>query len=845
MGKKDSKKKEEPPKDQFDGLALDVKNIRTAVLNLNSQEEEVLSRCANSCFTFAFKAPENCLELLELGAVEHLRRLIIHPDKLVKRHSIMALGIMSSVPKVRDHLAKTKDGFIEDCTNLLADEDQIVAEFAVNMLANISQVYQLKEDIVACGALGSLVKLLTSSDPDIKKHSLVTLISLVDDFEIRTQLGELEAVHSVLNLITSEFPTIQQLALRLATTLCLEAASRDQVTESNDLNNLVLFIENNNFVDLHPEALQCLSQCFVNPEVLVNFKDNGNLRRVIEAVKSNIETQNGEVASIAFAELISKMGSKQPVDSEALRVYVDSGIIDTLSKMLAQSDDAKVSAGHAIRVLANEASFRDQSADTGLTMKLLALLGAEEMIVRRQAVLSVAQLIQNHPTNKGIVLANKGVSTTVGLLLETDHELVCGALSLLIFMAMEEQSLPEAIESGFISSLSTAINLNCSGELLQRVLQSVTLYVRDSDTRNRLLESSDILTRIIELLQSRDRKVRLEACSAVVNLCQDEQTAQKFVDLGALSVLQKVNNSPHLRSQCSEATFIQLLDYNLPAKLSLLGHLTQANHIHDGFYDGGALGENSKFKPMVELTEMEVNDNRPVLLIKYEEEAELVEIATSIAPSSIDESAKSEKSSKSKKDKKSSKKQKEKKEEKETIKIEALDKKISSLNMDVAPAGSNLSLAESGLGIPDENQIDEALVNLIQTAKSQISPKDDYATQVGVLASLVSDQFGGRISKSEVSSCGYEVEIVELKRSRQSNIIPLGHIKKGLYRERALLFKLLADLTGVPATLEQSDYGRAWNCVILNSRSHVVNLMDEPGALYIRGSKNSSDYLSL
>ena len=65
----------------------------------------------------------------------------------------------------------------------------------------------------------------------------------------------------------------------------------------------------------------------------------------------------------------------------------------------------------------------------------------------------------------------QGVSTTVGLLLETDHELVCGALSLLIFMAMEEQSLPEAIESGFISSLSTAINLNCSGELLQRVLQ--------------------------------------------------------------------------------------------------------------------------------------------------------------------------------------------------------------------------------------------------------------------------------------------------------------------------------------------------------------------------------------
>ena len=82
-----------------------------------------------------------------------------------------------------------------------------------------------------------------------------------------------------------------------------------------------------------------------------------NFSRVIEAVKSNIETQNGEVASIAFAELISKMGSKQPVDSEALRVYVDSGIIDTLSKMLAQSDDAKVSAGKSFTNFISKKNF--------------------------------------------------------------------------------------------------------------------------------------------------------------------------------------------------------------------------------------------------------------------------------------------------------------------------------------------------------------------------------------------------------------------------------------------------------------------------------------------------------
>ena len=53
-----------------------------------------------------------------------------------------------------------------------------------------------------------------------------------------------------------------------------------------------------------------------------------------------------------------------------------------------------------------------------------------------------------------------------------------------------------------------------------------------------------------------------------------------MVDLGALTVLQKVNASTHLRSQSSKATFTQLLDYNLPAKLSLIGRLSQSNHIH-------------------------------------------------------------------------------------------------------------------------------------------------------------------------------------------------------------------------------------------------------------------------
>ena len=43
------------------------------------------------------------------------------------------------MPKVRDHLAKNdRQILIEDCTQLIQDEDNVVIEFASNVLANIS-----------------------------------------------------------------------------------------------------------------------------------------------------------------------------------------------------------------------------------------------------------------------------------------------------------------------------------------------------------------------------------------------------------------------------------------------------------------------------------------------------------------------------------------------------------------------------------------------------------------------------------------------------------------------------------------------------------------------------------
>ena len=50
MGKKEKVVEVKPPSDYFNGVQLDLKNVKTAVLNLESIEVSVLRKCALNFF---------------------------------------------------------------------------------------------------------------------------------------------------------------------------------------------------------------------------------------------------------------------------------------------------------------------------------------------------------------------------------------------------------------------------------------------------------------------------------------------------------------------------------------------------------------------------------------------------------------------------------------------------------------------------------------------------------------------------------------------------------------------------------------------------------------------------
>lgn len=55
---------------------------------------------------------------------------------------------------------------------------------------------------------------------------------------------------------------------------------------------------------------------------------------------------------------------------------------------------------------------------------------------------------------------------------------------------------------------------------------------------------------------------------------------------------------------------------------------------------------------------------------------------------------------------------------------------------------------------------------------------------------LVSEAMGGAVEKEKMHEFSWILHLSELKIQLQSNVIPIGFIKKGIYYHRALLFKV-------------------------------------------------------
>ena len=125
---------------------------------------------------------------------------------------------------------------------------------------------------------------------------------------------------------------------------------------------------------------------------------------------------------------------------------------------------------------------------------------------------------------------------------------------------------------------------------------------------------------------------------------------------------------------------------------------------------------------------------------------------------------------------------------------------------------------------------------LLQThAKKGATP----AALASTLATYVCQQMGGAVEYLEYEYYTEPEEQLAALRARSgTRVVPLGEVKAGATRHRALLFKVLCDKLGLQASYDMGACVRgahahhAWNTMILNRKVVLVDVVHAPGTLY-------------
>lgn len=136
-------------------------------------------------------------------------------------------------------------------------------------------------------------------------------------------------------------------------------------------------------------------------------------------------------------------------------------------------------------------------------------------------------------------------------------------------------------------------------------------------------------------------------------------------------------------------------------------------------------------------------------------------------------------------------------------------------------------------------RIDHSLEELLQVAHciSLDCSSGEVSVLVLRLAELVTEHLGGPVKDANVILAKWVERSTDLRTSLHTTVLPIGSLKIGLSRHRALLFKVLADNVGLPCRLVKGSHytgveDDAVNIIKLeNETEFLVDLMGAPGAL--------------
>ncbi|KAF1453598.1 Armadillo repeat-containing protein 3, partial [Pygoscelis papua] len=819
----------------FDPLLIESKTAATVVLMLSSPEEEVLAKACDALYKFASKGDENKVTLLGLGAVEHLYKLISHEDPIVRRNAIMVFGIMASNHDVKK-LLRELDVTNSLISQLAPEEDVVIHEFATLCLAHMAVEYTTKVQIFEQGGLEPLIRLLGSPDPDVKKNSVECIYLLVQDFQSRAAVRALNVIPPLLELLKSEYPVIQLLALKTLEVISKDRETRIILGENKGLDCLLKILETNEFSDLHVEALAVLGNCLEDVHTLQLIQQTGGLKKLLSFV--------GVSAVPDIQKNAAKAITRAAYDSENRKILNEEEVEKCLINLLEiDNDGIKIAASQAISAMCENLASKRAFGLQGIP-QLVQLLSSDNEEVKEAAVTALANLTAASPSNTSAVAEAEGIEPLVNTLNAQRDGAIANAATVLTNLAMQEPFRINIQSRGVMSALAEPLR-STNSQVQSKAAFAVAAFGCDADARTELRNAGG-LQPLVELLHSKNEEVRRNVCWAVMVCASDELTAVELCRLGALDILEEINLSTGRKNNFSEAALQKLLDNNLSQKYSQMGYLSPSNIITDGFYDYGQIKRGVKFLSLEELSMQELTDRRAIIFInaKPQEEASSTNILYSFVGFGLFIIKRKDfpylspkimyivfyvRKGKGKKE----------------------EEKMKEVTQIISKVQDEINL-ENSHWLPPPDFI---LLDYINDASKAILPLTTTREQVVALAQFVADKMGGPIERDKLHDFSWELHISEIEFELKCNVVPIGKVKKGTFYHRALLFKVIADRTGIGCSLVRGEYNRAWNEVklvddspqgiaglLLPPQEYIVDLMFEPGFLMKQGSAEADQY---
>ncbi|XP_031409902.1 armadillo repeat-containing protein 3 [Meleagris gallopavo] len=439
-------------------------------------------------------------------------------------------------------------------------------------------------------------------------------------------------------------------------------------------------------------------------------------------------------------------------------------------------------------------------------------------------------------TQRLAVAEAEGIEPLIKTLNAERHRAIANAAAVLTNMAMQEP-LRLRIQSHGVMSVLTGPLRSASSQVQSRAALTVAAFGCDANARSELRNAGG-LGPLVELLHSKDKEVRRNACWAVMVCASDELTAVELCGLGALDILEEINLSRGCRNNFSEAALERLLDNNLSQKYSQMGYLSPSNVITDGFYDYGKIKPGVKLLSLEELSMQELTDHRAIIFINAKPQEDVLAVEEKPQHLSYEQTTLSPFTSR-KSSREKVRKGKGKKEEKmKGVEI------ISEVQDEINPEDAQW-----------QPPPDFMLMDYINDASKTILPLTTTREQVVALAQFVADKMGGAIERDKLHDFSWELHISEIEFELKSNIVPIGKVKKGTFYHRALLFKVIADRLGIGCSLVRGEYNRGWNEVklvddspqgvtglLLPPQEYIVDLMFVPGFLMKQESVEADQY---